>query len=200
MEFFHHDPFPLHLKRDRIARELLKCSNPQLDWVLMVDSDMLPPENTIQRLESALSEFDIVGGLCFARRPPHPVCAGIRDESGKEAYLPLDVPGPNLVALEWVGTGCVMIKRQVFEQLPDPWFVPEPNGRGEDLNFMWKAKQAGFQIGCARDLHVGHLNLIDIDYDYSSWWNTTVSNAASDLRATNSWSKVTLIHRAPLGA
>jgi GT2 family glycosyltransferase len=48
-----------------------------------------------------------------------------------------------------------LIKREVFEKVPQPWFAPDID-LGEDLAFCKRANKAGFQIWCDTNLICGH--------------------------------------------
>jgi len=57
------------------------------------------------------------------------------------------------------GTGCLLIKTEVFKKIPKPWFFygSEQRMLGEDVFFCEKAKNAGFAIWIHPNLNVGHI-------------------------------------------
>ena len=118
-------------KRDAAVRELL--GTPALQWLLMCDSDMAPPADVVARLLG--HHVGIVGALCFQRKPPYTPCVGMPRD-----WLPLDGQLHECLA---VGTGCLLVRRAVVEQLADPWFNVTPGGEGEDLAFCLAARAAG---------------------------------------------------------
>ena len=84
---------PIDVSRNYFAKELIKR---KLDWVLMVDSDIIPQEDGLMKLLEASNKYGykIIGGLYWKR---HPVChpsmwisaekAGVENAKGK--YVPL---------------------------------------------------------------------------------------------------------------
>lgn len=74
-----------------------------------------------------------------------------------------------LLKVDWVGGGALLVKREVFEQLPYPWFgreclkyIDEKTGEehtaitGEDISFCMKAKEAGIDIWLDADAIFTH--------------------------------------------
>ena len=139
---------PVDHVRNRIGRIVL--DNATFTHVFMFDSDVIPPPDALDRLLEV--DAPIVSGIT-------PVCAEdmivgnvmLMDENGKERHFimnwdrraePFDV--------SVAGTGCILVRREVFEQVPWPWFRFEehyPEGRvGEDMYFCAKARQYGFAI------------------------------------------------------
>ena len=82
--------------------------------------------------------------------------------------------------IHWCGLGCTLIRREVFDQLPRPWFRsditftlkggqiadlwldrPKPYG-GQDIYFCWTARQAGIAIGEVPGLLCDHARLREL--------------------------------------
>ena len=78
----------------------------------------------------------------------------------------------------WVGLGCTMVKREVFELLPRPWFVggfrlaSQVHGHkdpvillipwkrqygGQDLYFCYQVREHGLSLGVVEDLLCDHI-------------------------------------------
>lgn len=71
-----------------------------------------------------------------------------------------ELPG-GLFDVDSCGFGMVVIKRQVFERIPYPWFrlLPAVDGLGddsEDVSFCRKVRDAGMVIMADSDVRVGH--------------------------------------------
>jgi GT2 family glycosyltransferase len=124
----------------------------EIDYLLFLDSDMVLPMDLIPRLLEA--DKPIVSALAFKRTEPHEPCIFNKcDMEGSTHYF--DYP-KGLVEIQGVGMACCLIKREVIEKTPQPWFFPMPE-YGEDLAFCIRAKQAGFSIWADTNLVVGHI-------------------------------------------
>ena len=62
-----------------------------------------------------------------------------------------------LIKIGGCGTGFLLVKREVFEKIPSPWYSFEKGG--EDLYFSDKARQYGFDIWADMSVLLGHLRL-----------------------------------------
>jgi hypothetical protein len=178
-------PFGLAAKRNLMVGEFLKHDG--LEWLLMLDSDMIVPPQVVQRLIT--SGTDIIGGLYFSRHYPFPSEAGFRAESGSPhlRYLQ-EFGGPNpLRPVDWVGAGALLVRRRVFYEVSPPWFGNEPvnsggpdvtaegrdvtvsivNERNEDVGFCARALAAGFQPYVDTALVSGHVGAVTVDLDFA---------------------------------
>ena len=62
-----------------------------------------------------------------------------------------------LIKIGGAGAGFLLVKREVFEKIPYPWFSFEKGG--EDLYFCDKARKNGFEIWADMSVLLGHLRL-----------------------------------------
>jgi len=153
------------------------------DYVFFMDCDQTFHPNTLKRLMSR--DKDIITGVYFARGGypiPH-IYKWYRQRDGDEAtlYKPFaDIMSEHLVANHaevygkppaWVleeakdehvieidgcGLGCILIKREVFEKIPKPWFERTTDRGGEDFDFCRKVQEAGFKIYADLSVMCGH--------------------------------------------
>jgi glycosyltransferase involved in cell wall biosynthesis len=116
-------------------------------WLFFLDDDVIIPSNAIERLAS--HGKDIISGLYYRRiEPIEPVMC--REHAGRITKFN---PG-EMLEVDMVGAGCLLIHRRVFERIPKPWFewlldredIPESQRASEDFAFCRKAKQYGFRI------------------------------------------------------
>ncbi len=147
--------------RNRIVKQAYEhdCTH-----VLMLDSDMIYPPDTITKLLS--HDLDIVGGLTFKRWPPYDPMLRV----GEPYKLQLLYPYPEgLVEVTATGAACLLIKMSVFDQIDvmshdEPFFEldfsPEGKPVGEDINFCYKAGYAGIDIYVDTTVETSHLFLM----------------------------------------
>lgn len=106
-----------------------------MDWLMMVDDDMdfrHDPAAIAKMIAIAEAEkADIVAPMMVRRDPPHWVCYNekrhVPDDTlrGMKAHVneePIDCTGH-------VGTGCILIRKRVFQELTPPWFQTVPTWR-----------------------------------------------------------------------
>lgn len=134
------------------------------DWthILMLDSDMLFPAGTLGRLLS--HDVDIVGGFYLRKVRGNLPCVARYNENGRPCSV---WPLPHLEEVDALGTGAILIKREVFENIDPPWFEYKPvedkyDGTkleqiSEDYVFCDKAKAAGYKIHVDGSLICGHV-------------------------------------------
>jgi hypothetical protein len=123
--------------------------------LLFLDSDMVFPRTTLQRLMA--HDKEIVGATYPKRVEPHPVL-GAALEGGR-------VEGDGaLVEMTNLPTGCLLIAMAVFDCLDRPSFrfsLDPATGAivGEDYEFCSRARDAGFSIWCdtALSFEIGHI-------------------------------------------
>lgn len=149
--------------RERMCQKMLDMG---LDWIIMVDSDMVLPQDTVYRLLS--HGQPIVSGLCFKRTPPYQCCAYERVdayEDGSWFLRALREWPEGLVEVAGVGTACMLIRREALEKIPQPWFFPV-QGLGEDLAFCDRARKAGVPIYVDTTVKTRHLTVVGIGEDH----------------------------------
>lgn len=135
-------------QRNQIVREM------EGDWVLFVDTDQVFAPDSLIRLLA--HNRPIVGALIAGRHSPFPLACG-----RNRRPLPYhEAPESGLLDVEWVGTGFVLIRSEVFQRLPAPWFQVgqmNPEKSGEDTWFCQQAQEAGIPIAVDCGVRVGHI-------------------------------------------
>ena len=139
---------------------LVSWLRPDDDFLLFVDHDVIPPRGTIQRLWS--HHVGVVGAMIIARGAPFDLAA-VKNWEPYERYRIEDFPRTEerLLPVQSIGTGCLMIRRAVFDALPGPyWFrvgqVARPDLLNEDADFCLRAAAAGFPTFMDCGLRPGH--------------------------------------------
>jgi Fe-S-cluster containining protein len=170
--------------RNAIGMSFLKESTADF-LLMVDDDMQFDPETAIMLTVAAIANnCPIIGGVYFQRAHgrvfPHVyMSAGVDpNDSGEvgyrfssegpskvlfDAYMkkhiatnsPQIVQGMPLLKVDATGTGCILIRRDVLEQTPYPWFRNE-YGTGGDLMFCVKAKRVGFQTYTAAGIICSH--------------------------------------------
>ena len=102
--------------RNQAAIALLKSDFTHL---LMLDIDHVHPYNIVQRLARWVimdNGIQVVGGLNYRRSEPHDPCAYRMDENGAMYAIEFDKDNSQLVEVDRLGTGSILIAREVFEK------------------------------------------------------------------------------------
>jgi hypothetical protein len=157
--------------RNLLVERFLRA--PDLQWLCMIDSDMVVPPDTVQRLLATGKE--IVGALSFERNPPYVLGAVRGDDMPDGAPFVLHrVPA--------VGAGCLLIRRHVLESMPKPWFEHTTPGWNEDFHFCEKATGAGFEVWLDGTLELGHVGATIITKEFVRDWDRTTDGQAHQHR------------------
>ena len=148
-----------------ISREYLVMAalDAKADYLMFLDSDQIITIEGLEKLASHLDDGeDIATTLIFRKDPPYHPCVFSEQHLLPNNQVSLtfyDVEMEDLTKpfyVESSGFGCIMMKMDIFKKMPQPWFLPAPY-TGEDITFMYKAKQLGYKTLCDPTIEVGHL-------------------------------------------
>ena len=138
----------IDIVRNHMAMTLLDSEYTHL---LMLDSDHIHPPDIVQRLARWVmlrDDVQIVGGLNFRRSAPHEPCAFFLDENNGVSTIGNWSDG--IIKVDALGTGSMLIAREVFETMKPPWFfnIYDENYwsdvfPGEDIGFALECKKHG---------------------------------------------------------
>jgi GT2 family glycosyltransferase len=135
----------------------LRRSHP-FDYLLWVDSDMVPQPDSARRLLQVAMRTgaEMVSACCFTRVLP----------KFRTAFAPLDPASTpdeqGLQEAEYVGFGCVLMHRSVLERISSPWFDYEA---AEDISLCRKVRASGMRILVDWSHQVGHLSVLPVNYE-----------------------------------
>ena len=120
----------------------IKC-----DYVLWLDSDMMFPSTTALRLLA--HNKDIVACNYMKRSKPLKTVA-YTDLRNWDSWLPLE-PKDDLIKVEGVGMGCMLMKTEIFNSLQKPYFEFTYKGDtqdwyGEDFMLLTKLRLNQFNV------------------------------------------------------
>jgi hypothetical protein len=140
--------------------------DPYYTHILMLDADHVHPLDIVQRLAKRVIEDPerlVVGGLNYKRTAPFTPCAFVKDpEGGLNYYSMMDIPD-GLVEVDMIGTGCILIHRNVFEQISKPYFYYEYAGAEddkyptEDIGFSRNCQKEGVKLWCDTTVTSPHM-------------------------------------------
>jgi len=154
---------------------LKRALKDKCDWIWFVEEDMVIPDGTLK------SMFDLnqpIVTVDYADRRTGKALAlrNTRDE------------------IVFSGMGCLLVKREVFEKMGEPYFIPmvlwkitEDNGNitweahpeikntgygQQDIYFCWKVKKLGYKITELPQAKIGHQRLVSKGSDSQSGVDT----------------------------
>jgi len=158
--------------RNDLARQTLETD---AQWLFMVDDDHTFDRSLLINLLDR--HVPVVAAAAVSRKPPYYVCAY---RQGANHAMGLHDFNGELEEVDAVGTGAILIRREVLEALEPPWFEVgyDENGRNvsEDLTFCKRAREAGFGVWLDGTQVLGHLTgvalrpdplglIIDLDHE-----------------------------------
>ena len=176
-------------QREKLAKAALDDG---CDYVLWIDADMRFPKNTIERLLS--HDKDICGVNATTRTIPVKATAKnlkVNLEEKTNTWLPVTSKGKTgIERVTSLGCGVLLVKREVFDKTPAPWFwfyqLPGDKVLGEDVHFCVAAHDAGFETWVDHGLsqEIGHVG------SYTYGWKDVVDGDNQLLGAKDKRSKL----------
>jgi len=154
----------LPLARNILAQKALDAG---VDYLFWIDSDHVfeKPEDPNEALKFLyLCDSPIVAGLYRAKQKTgFGYAAWIRV---REGYTPIQEWTGNFITVDVTGLGCCLIKREVFEKIPKPWFSWErEDAVSEDFYFFEKAKEVGYEVKIFTDVRLSHIGTLKVKID-----------------------------------
>lgn len=170
---------PVAHARNHAAGEFLRSD---AEWLVMVDHDTVPVRNFIEIIPMMEADGKFIAGLPYPVMPgrdgafpyPHFGLGWLNDSGGYRGLG--NLPPDWSTGYDFLGGGCLVVHRTVFEKVPQPYFKMVSNdaqveilssekglvGRGEDQYFTYKAKEAGFGLWVHSDFTCEHYKTIPL--------------------------------------
>ncbi len=185
--------------RSRITQRFLESD---FDYLMMIDSGVIPPMNVLNlvsydvpiispwiaafqshgiiplvlkevKLEDKKDEEKFLSramGIPVIKKEKSQAYGILGEKDGEEIY-------EGLVEVDATGTGCILIKRQVLEDLkPAFWdvFDPDTGERiiGQDLNFCKRAREIGYKTYVHMGYEASHVVPMDMTRIYNEMAKT----------------------------
>lgn len=143
--------------RNIIHRNFLEGCDAQ--WLVMLDSDVMPPPNFLEKLLSY--KLPMVGGWYRRKGAENdPVVYDFQGmgENGRMVWTARKEPGKGLEKVDGAGAGCWLMHRKVAEAIgTEPYDMLRG---GEDLDLCLKVTQAGFDIHIDWDIACAHAGVM----------------------------------------
>lgn len=147
--------------RNTLARKSIELGATHILWL---DSDMIFPEDTIERLYHHGKPI-VAASYSQRKEPAKPVAA----KDGVWVYTEEGSAG--IEKVDFVGMGCMLVESAVYEAMDEPWHClgwNEAKGTivGEDVYFCRKAAEVGAETWIDHDLskEIGHIGYRTFSY------------------------------------
>lgn len=130
-----------HCRNDIVKKFLTtKC-----DWLLMVDSDVVPPDDICNMINN---DVDVCSAYVRTTAKGELIPVGMTKNTDGY-YHDFRHSKPEMHKVDAVGTGCILIKRKVFDKLDKPYFrfIYDKDGllvNGEDFDFCERVDEVYF--------------------------------------------------------
>lgn len=128
-----------------------------------LDDDIIAPNDVIPTLLAA--NQPIVCGLYMAKKSKitRGLASWMKVSEKGYAAIGLEQQG-RYVQVDVTGLGCAMIRRDIFERSPEPWFVWNPEGPSEDFYFFEKVfKEIGIKPIIDMEMKCLHIGVFSLD-------------------------------------
>lgn len=114
--------------------------------LMVIDTDMVFDKEAVNQLLDY--NLDIIGVKYNKRQ--FPITPIVKEQITE------------LSEVEFVPSGFMLVKLEIFKNIPKPWFsFDEANGIVDaDRYFCLKAKQAGYKVWCDPTIKIGHLGKV----------------------------------------
>lgn len=163
---------PFDHGRNALAMRALEMG---ADFLMMIDSDVIPPADAILRLLRHKEHF--ISGVYHRRSPPH----GIPVMQKPVGVWLQDYPRNAVIEVDVVGAGCLLISREFLEKVPPQrpeagkhWFdwrvdmqgiLPHIECLSEDFSLAIHAKRTcGFRTLVDTSVQCKHVGLAEATY------------------------------------
>lgn len=150
----------------------------QMTHFLILDNDHIHPIDIIQRLARWVEKdrsVQVVGGVNFRRSEPFDPAIFWKDNEVPDKYYTKEYDEidweAGLIEVDAIGAGCLLIAREVFEKLEQPYWewgyskVEKTNGRSPspDVIFSEKCRNIGVKLYADTTTTSPHLTKYAVD-------------------------------------
>lgn len=145
---------PVHWARQELCRQVKSIQ--EITHLFWLDDDHIFNADMLCYL--ARHDKDVVSAVYYGRVGRHLPVVYVKDTTAdKYKHFPIVELPETLCEVDAIGFGACLMRRDVLDRMPEPWFTFAPGGVGEDVYFCVHAKQAGIKIWCDGSYTVGHI-------------------------------------------
>lgn len=142
---------PVDRARNAAVEKFLKSP---CQWLCMVDNDNPPRFRILDFIKAAEEQGAFIVG---APTPMHGAQWNFKCDNSFSRTLPREP----WFRVHLIGTGFLAVRRCVFESIAAPWFVSQYD-MTEDVAFMKRAHEAGFQAWASSKFLCSHFKSVDL--------------------------------------
>lgn len=152
--------------RNNLVREALEAN---CTHIFTLDTDQDYPQDTLVKLMEHIQDGkQIVSAKVHRRYPPFDPILLRGLKPGDYKLVPADEwRERGAIQVDATGAACMLIDTNVFLDVPFPWYErgETPDGRpvGEDINFCYKARAAGYEIWVDTSIEVQHMAIVGVN-------------------------------------
>lgn len=146
------------------------------DAIWFLDADICPPNSVVELITRHWDEWKVAGAPypLFIKPAGHDipkVVFAVYEDLGK-GYHSAAIPKDGTGFVDGIATGCIFIKREVFERLEKPYFEFKYDSEtremteGEDIGFCKKVNALGLKFFIDYSMTCNHfkrVNLLDVN-------------------------------------
>lgn len=166
-------PGPIDAIRNDLVKQAIQenCTH-----IIMMDTDQSYPPDVITKILK--HNLDVCGAKVHRRYPPFDALCMLQEkESGRLYCVPdEDIEAGKLIEVHATGTGCILYKVDVFQNIPYPWFefsvTEDGQPIGEDINFCHKLRKNGYKIFVDCSIEIGHSANLMVNYSTYKLYKT----------------------------
>jgi len=180
--------------RNEVALDFL---NSGCDVLWFLDSDVSPNPKMYELFTEHYDKWDLAGAPypVFITPPGHdgPQVLYTVYKMGPNGLFAAPIPNEGIDMVDGIATGCLFIKRSVFDKLEKPYFEfkYEPETRkmieGEDLGFCLKVNKLGYKFFVDYSMlckHFKNVDLLEVNNYAVSYANKAVNAYDKMLRSS----------------
>lgn len=160
----------LDTERNMVAKMALEDKS--VTHLLWLDTDCIceSPTDPNQAVRMLLQcNTPVVSGLYRSKKlkGDYPYAMWMKNPAGEYGYVGIQSWTGNFVKVDTIGFGFVLIKREVFEKIPYPWFVWDKQAPSEDFDFCEKMVKYGYDIRVFTEVKLSHAGMMKVKIDGS---------------------------------